>query len=269
MEADPVDSDRPLQAPCAEKITSHRRPRILILGGTSEGSELAARLADRKDLQAITSLAGRVSQPRVPPGKVRVGGFGGAAGLIAYLQDEKIDVVIDATHPFAAKISGSAELACTTLNLPLIAVERPPWKPEELDRWRPAPDAQAAAAMVNHAGNRVFLAIGRQELGAFSHCGQAWFLVRAIDEPQVELPANSKLILDRGPFRLPDELRMLSGESINLVVCRNSGGAATYAKIEAARALRIPVVMIDRPRKHGIPTVARPDDALQKLAEIL
>jgi precorrin-6A/cobalt-precorrin-6A reductase len=178
-------------------------------------------------------------------------------------------VVIDATHPFASKISGNAEFACNTLSLPLIALERPPWEPSEHDCWCTAPDAQAAASMVNHQHNRVFLSIGRQEVGAFSNCEDAWFLVRAIDAPSETLPANSKLILKRGPFHLNDELQMLRSESITLIVSKNSGGTATYSKIEAARALRIPVVMIDRPRKHKIPTVARPDDALLRLAEFL
>lgn len=263
-----MDADRFLERGSAAKPAPNRPPRVLLLGGTSEGLDLAARLAARKDVQAITSLAGRVSRPRMPAGMVRVGGFGGADGLISYLRDEKIDAVIDATHPFAAKISGSAELACATLHIPLIALERPPWRPEEGDCWRPAPDAQAAASMANQAGNRVFLAIGRQELGAFSHCDLAWFLVRAIDAPEERLPANSKLILDRGPFRLQDELELIRSESINLVISRNSGGAATYSKIQAARALRIPVIMIDRPRKNHIPTAAGPEEALRQLAEL-
>jgi len=123
--------------------------------------------------------------------------------------------------------------------------------------------------MVNHKRNRVFLSIGRQELGAFSNCEDAWFLVRAIDEPNEKLPANSKLMLKRGPFHLNDELQILRDEFISLIVSKNSGGRATYSKIEAARALRIPVVMIDRPRKYNLPTLARPDDVLQKLTEFL
>jgi precorrin-6A/cobalt-precorrin-6A reductase len=170
-------------------------------------------------------------------------------------------------HPFASKIGGNAELACNTLNVPLVALERPPWEPKEHDCWCAVPDVQAAASMVNHKCNRVFLSIGRQEFGTFSNCEDAWFLVRAIDEPNEKLPTNSKL-LQRGPFHLNDELQMLRCESISLIVSKNSGGTATYSKIQAARALRIPVV-IDRPRKHHLPTLARPDDVLQKLAEFL
>jgi precorrin-6A/cobalt-precorrin-6A reductase len=210
-----------------------------------------------------------VSQPQLPTGIVRVGGFGGVAGLVSYLVDENIDVVIDATHPYASKISGNAELACNILSLPLIALERPPWEPKQHDCWRVVPDVKATASIVNHKHNRVFLSIGRQELGAFSNCEEAWFLVRTIDRPEEKLPAHSKLILKRGPFHLKDELQMLRDESINLIVSKNSGGTATYSKIEAARTLKIPVIMIDRPRKHAPPTVARIDDVLQKLSELL
>ncbi|MHB1699402.1 MAG: cobalt-precorrin-6A reductase [Acidobacteriaceae bacterium] len=253
----------------AATSTRTRAPRVLILGGTTEASELATHLAARSDVTVISSLAGRVSQPRLPVGMVRLGGFGGVAGLISYLVDENIGVVVDATHPYASKISGNAELACNALSLPLIALERPAWEPNEHDCWCAVPDAQAAASMVNHQRNRVFLSIGRQELGAFSDCEDAWFLVRAIDAPSETLPAKSKLILKRGPFHLNDELRMLRSESISIIVSKNSGGTATYPKIEAARTLGIPVVMIDRPRKHHVPTVPRPDDVLQKLAQLL
>jgi precorrin-6A/cobalt-precorrin-6A reductase len=264
-----MDADKVIEMQSVTNPTRSHSPRVLILGGTTEASELATQLATRDDLTVVSSFAGRVSRPRLPAGIVRVGGFGGVTGLISYLVDENIEVVIDATHPFASKISGNAELACNTLSVPLIALERPPWEPKEYDRWCAVPDVQAAASMVNHKCNRVFLSIGRQELGAFSNCDGAWFLVRAIDEPNDKLPANSKLILERGPFHLNDELQMLRNESISLIVSKNSGGTATYSKIQAASALRIPVVMIDRPRKHKIPTVPRPEDVLLKLAEFL
>lgn len=264
-----MNADKGFAMQSVSSPTRTHPPRILILGGTSEASEIAARLAAETDLQVISSLAGRVSQPRLPAGRVRIGGFGGVAGLISYLVDENIEVVIDATHPFASRISGNAELACTALNIPLIAFERPPWKPQEQDCWCAVPDVQAAASPVNREGNRVFLSIGRQGLGAFSDCNHAWFLVRAIDEPNGKLPENSKLILDRGPFLLNDEMQLLRNQRINVLVSKNSGGPATYAKIEAARALRIPVIMIDRPRKHTRPTLARPEDVLLKLAEFL
>jgi precorrin-6A/cobalt-precorrin-6A reductase len=243
-------------------------PQILILGGTSEASELAAILSPRIDLRVISSLAGRVSQATLPMGIVRVGGFGGIDGLIAYLAQENIAAVIDATHPYASQISRNAELACARLNLPLIAYERPSWKPKEGDCWLPVRDAAAAALLVNHTESRVFLSIGRQELGAFTCCEAAWFLVRTIDTPEEKLPANSKLILARGPFRFEAEMRMLRSEGINRIVSKNSGGTATYPKIEAARALGIPVVMLERSPTHTVPTVARWDDVLRRLTEI-
>jgi precorrin-6A/cobalt-precorrin-6A reductase len=264
-----MEADKVIEMQSVTNPTRSCSPRVLLLGGTSEGSELATQLAARADLTVISSIAGRVSQPRLPVGIVRIGGFGGVTGLISYLINENIQVVIDATHPFASKISENAELACKALSVPLIALERPPWEPKAHDCWHAVPDVQAAAAMVNHTCNRVFLSIGRQELGAFSNCEDAWFLVRSIDEPSEKLPSNSKLILKRGPFNLNDELQMLRDESISLIVSKNSGGTATYSKIEAARALRIPVVMIDRPRKYNSSTLARPDDVLRKLAEFL
>jgi precorrin-6A/cobalt-precorrin-6A reductase len=264
-----MDADKVIEMQSAVSPTRTHTPRVLILGGTAEASEIATHLAVRTDVTVISSLAGRVSRPRLPAGMVRVGGLGGVSGLISYLVAENIRVVIDATHPYASKISGNAELACNTLRLPLIALERPPWEPNEHDCWCAVQDEQTAASMVNDKRNRVFLSIGRQELGVFSRCEDAWFLVRAIDAPSETLPANSKLILKRGPFHLDDELRMLRSESISLIVSKNSGGTATYAKIEAARALHIPVVMIDRPRKHNVPTVSQPDDVIQKLAQLL
>jgi precorrin-6A/cobalt-precorrin-6A reductase len=243
--------------------------RILILGGTSEASQLATRLAGRTGVTVISSLAGRVSRPSMPAGIVRIGGFGGIEGLSSYLLKERFDVVIDATHPFASTISHNAELACNAISVPLIAFERPPWKPQLGDRWFPVPDAQSAALLANFPHNRVFLSIGRQELGVFSKCEDAWFLVRVIDQPEDELPKHSKLILQRGPFDLNEERQLFRNESIGLIVSKNSGGMTTYSKIEAARELCIPVVMIDRPAERKTPTVGQLDDVLTRLAEFI
>jgi precorrin-6A/cobalt-precorrin-6A reductase len=243
-------------------------PRILLLGGTGEASQLAATLSTRTDLALISSLAGRTRHPALPPGMVRVGGFGGVAGLAFYLMQQEITAVIDATHPYAAKISSNAEHACAALRVPLIALERPPWQPQPGDRWTAVRDAQEAASVVDHSGARVLLTIGRQEVGAFAGCERAWFLVRSIDPPQEKLPPNSRLILARGPFSLDAELELLQSETINWMVSKNSGGAATYSKIAAARALGIPVVMLDRPQKHTIPACTTCAEVLQKLAEL-
>ncbi len=245
-----------------------RSPRILILGGTSEASRLATILWDR-NLSVISSLAGRVIRPALPPGVVRIGGFGGIDGLTTYLEQEAIQVVIDVTHPFASRMSCNAEVACRTLNIPLISFERPPWKPHRDDHWLHVPDMRSAALLVDTNYSRVFLSIGRQELDVFSGCRQAWFLVRSIDKPENMMPPRSKLILERGPFNLDAERQLLRDESIDVVVSKNSGATATYPKIEAARELDIPIVMIDRPQKHSTPTLESLDDVMLKLADFI
>lgn len=259
------DSVLPQSTAAAPRASARR---ILILGGTGDAFELAARLAGCEGLTVISSLAGRVAQPRLPVGIVRVGGFGGVDGLIQYVAAEEIDAVIDATHPFACQISRNAELACAAASVPLIAFERPQWNPERGDCWTRVPDAAAAAAHADQHGNRVLLSIGRQELAAFSSCSRAWFLVRAIDVPGASLPRNSELLLQRGPFDLAAEVQMLRAHSINLIVSKNSGGAATYSKIEAARDLGIRILMIERPRKHSIQTVLHQDEVLQQLEQL-
>ena len=242
--------------------------RVLILGGTSEAYEIARRLADINGLRVTSSLAGRVGQPRMPGGLVRIGGFGGVDGMIAFLHDEKIGAVIDATHPFASQISANAEAACRQAGVPLIAFARAPWTMHEADRWHPVPDMEHAAAYVAPRASRVFLAIGRQRLDAFASCSKSWFLVRAIDPPSVPLPANMMLLLARGPFQVDDELRLFRDHAIDCVVAKNSGGTATYAKIEAARLLRIPVVIIDRPKSHPVATVDDLDHVVAHLHRV-
>ena len=251
------------------RSATHRNYRVLILGGTGEASQLAAHLCERSDVTVISSLAGRVEQPAMPPGTVRTGGFGGVPGLIGYLTTQRIDVVIDATHPFAAKISSHAELACKQTNIPMIAFERPAWTAQRGDRWVQVPDVESAAAFVDNSKNRVFLSVGRQELAAFSECANAWFLVRTIDKPIVPLPPRSRLILSRGPFDLDDERLLLRQEAITHIVSKNSGGSATYAKIEAARELEIKVIMVDRPSIASTTVISDIDEVYLRLAEVL
>jgi len=239
--------------------------RILILGGTTEAFEVAERLVSIPGLTVISSLAGRVAEPKLPPGEIRIGGFGGVDGLTRYLLQESISAVVDATHPYAARISRNAELACNSLTIPLIAYERPPWQQQPHDLWHTVADTQAAAKLVDQENNRVFLSIGRQELGEFSNCRNAHFLIRAIDLPEAQLPSNSTLILDRGPFNLAAELEMLRSHSINWIVSKNSGGPATYPKIEAARELQIPIAMIARPEKHRIDTDSDMDELMDTI----
>lgn len=242
-------------------------PRILILGGTSDASDLAAKLAC-SGVTVISSLAGRVAQPRLPIGIVRVGGFGGVDGLVQYIAAEKIDAVIDVTHPFARRISCNAELACAAASVPLIAFERPQWERLPGDLWTNVPCVEAAAVLADQEDKRVLLSIGRQELSAFASCQRAWFLVRAIDPPDVILPCNCELVLQRGPFDLAAEVQMLRARSINLIVSKNSGGSATYPKIEAARDLGIPVLMIERPHKHSAQTFTSLEDVLRELKQL-
>lgn len=222
--------------------------RVLILGGTGEAAALARHLGSEPRVQAITSLAGRTEHRAAVPGDVRIGGFGGAAGLGDYLLDDDIRLVVDATHPFAAAISGHAAEACRGAGVPLLHLIRPPWAPVAGDRWTEVPDMAAAADAVMRLGKRVFLSVGRQDLPAFAHMNEVWFLVRTIEPLKGAAPlADCTLIQGRGPFREDDEVTLLRDHAIDLVVSKNSGGNATYAKIAAARRLALPVVMIERP----------------------
>ncbi len=222
--------------------------KILILGGTAEAAGLARALAGVAGVATITSLAGRTRSPAAVPGEVRVGGFGGPVALVDYLARESIGLVVDATHPFAAQISRNAAQACHAAGLPRLLLARPPWTPQAGDNWVPAADAGAAAAALPDLGQRVFLAIGRQELAAFAGLTELRFLVRLVEEPDEPPPlAAYHLVLGRGPFAVDREIELLRKYKIEVVVSKNSGGAGAGAKIAAARELGLPVVMIGRP----------------------
>lgn len=195
----------------------------------------------------MSSLAGRVSEPARPPGAVRIGGFGGVDGLRTWLADNRIQLVVDATHPFAATMTAHAALACARLGLPVLRLQRPGWTAEPGDRWHPVPDTATAAARAAALGGRILLTVGRQELGAFAGYPRPWYLIRAIDPPEAELPPRHELLLARGPFTVADEAALLARHRIEVVVTKNSGGPATAAKLVAARDAALPVVMIDRP----------------------
>jgi precorrin-6A/cobalt-precorrin-6A reductase len=233
----------------------NRPLRVLILGGTAEGAALAASLIDVPEIEAISSLAGRVATPRLPPGQVRVGGFGGVDGLTAYLKAERIDAVVDATHPFAARISANAGLACERTCTPLIAFVRAPWLRAEGDCWYEVADMRAAADCVRSFGTRVFLTVGRGQLAEFADLAEPWFLIRAIDVPQGPLPRRHELLLRRPPFTLNEEIELMRSRAIDLLVAKNSGGPSTAAKIAAARELGIPVAIVQRPARPATPTV--------------
>ncbi len=222
--------------------------KILILGGTAEAAGLARGLSEVAGVATITSLAGRTRAPAAVPGAVRVGGFGGPEALAEYLRSEKIDLVVDATHPFAARISRNAARACEAAGVPRLLLARPPWAAQAGDTWISAADTEAAAAALPGLGQRAFLAIGRQELAAFMGLTELWFLVRLVEEPEAPPPlANYHLVLGRGPFAEAQELELLRAYGIEVVVSKNSGGAGAAAKIAAARVLELPVVMIERP----------------------
>lgn len=224
--------------------------RVLILGGTTEASDLARHLAGDRRFEATLSLAGRTSAPRPQPIATRVGGFGGADGLADFLTEQKIEAVVDATHPYAAQISANAVVACKRAGVALASLVRPAWKPEAGDTWKVVPTAVDAALALGKAPRRVFLSVGRQELHRFAPFPQHHYVARLIETPQrMALPHHLVLLQQRGPFDYDAELRLLRDHKIDVIVSKNSGGDATYPKILAARALRLPVVMITRPAK--------------------
>jgi precorrin-6A/cobalt-precorrin-6A reductase len=227
--------------------------RVLILGGTTEASGLAHLLAADPRFETTLSLAGRTSKPRTQPVRTRIGGFGGVDGLAAWLAQEAIEAAIDATHPYADQISCNAVAACGRLAIPLATILRAAWQPEPGDQWLTVANAEAAADALGPEPRRVFLSLGRLELGAFAASPHHHYLARTVDPPEgIALPRDIRLILDRGPFDEPSETALLRNENIDVLVSKNSGGAATYPKITAARKLGIPVVMIARPHKlHG------------------
>lgn len=231
--------------------------RILILGGTTEASDLASRLAADSRFEVVLSLAGRTAAPETPPVPFRIGGFGGSKRLASWLVAECMDAVVDATHPFAARISANAVQAVLSANIPLASIVRPAWQPQQGDRWTEVTSFLAAALALGASPRRVFLSVGRLELSAFADAAQHTFVARTIDPPgDLRLPPRISFVHDRGPFEVETEIRLLTQQHIDVVVSKNSGGAATYAKIEAARRLQIPVVMVARPSKPSLHIVA-------------
>ncbi|MGW8768504.1 cobalt-precorrin-6A reductase [Streptomyces sp. NPDC055815] len=232
---------------------------VLILGGTTEARALAGLLDGR--VRVTSSLAGRVASPRLPAGEVRIGGFGGPEGLAAWLREHAVDAVIDATHPFAERISFNAARAAATAHVPLLALRRPGWVPVDGDDWHPVASLPEAAGALAGLGDRVFLTTGRMGLAAFAACPQ-WFLVRSVDAPDTPMPARTEILLDRGPFTLAGERELLARHRIDVVVTKDSGGAATSPKLTAAREAGVPVVVVHRPPvPEDIRTAATPEEA--------
>jgi precorrin-6A/cobalt-precorrin-6A reductase len=222
--------------------------RLLILGGTGDAVKLAAQTINIPGLETITSLAGRTNEPGTIASPIRTGGFGGEAGLVEYLQTMAIDILIDATHPFAAQISWNAAHAASTVGIPSLMLVRPAWAREPQDDWIEVESIDRAVAAIPATAERIFLTIGRQQLAPFATLTDRWCLMRSIDPPAADMPLPpGKTLLDRGPFSLAQELQLLKDERIDAIVSKNSGSEATYAKIIAARELCLPVVMVQRP----------------------
>jgi precorrin-6A/cobalt-precorrin-6A reductase len=242
---------------------------LLVLGGTTEGYELAEALCEAGGFRTITSLAGRTRRPRTPAGEVRIGGFGGARGLVAFLREQRIAAVIDATHPFAAGMGWNAAAACREAGVPLLRLERPAWLSGPGDRWQEISEWTEAAQLVAAEARRVLLAVGRQELDAFATLDHVWFLIRSVEAPDPMPPfRQAELLLTRGPFDLPGERALLTERRIDMIVCKNSGGTATEAKLIAARELGIHVVMQRRPPRPEVPAVASVADVLNWLGAL-
>lgn len=222
-------------------------PHILVLGGTTEARELAASLMSRPGVRVTTSLAGRVSRPGTLDGDVRVGGFGGAEGLAAWLRDHRVDAMVDATHPFAAGITANAARAAAATGVPAVVLRRPGWSPGPGDRWQEAASLAEAATLLPPLGPRVFLTTGRLGLAAFAHLTELHFVVRSVEPPGPPLPPGAEVLLARGPFTVDGEAALLREHRIDVLVTKDSGGAATAAKLTAARSLGLPVVVVRRP----------------------
>jgi precorrin-6A/cobalt-precorrin-6A reductase len=235
--------------------------RILILGGTAEARWLAARLAPRADLAVTLSLAGRTASPAAQPVPVRIGGFGGAEGLADYLSVERIDALIDATHPYAATISANAARAAQRANVPLVALRRPPWVAVASDQWIEVADVAGAVGALGSAPRRVFVALGRNELQPFVRAPQHHYFVRSIDpvDPPLAVP-QAVYFTGRGPFDEADERALLAAHRIEFIIAKNSGGSASYGKIAAARALGLPVIVLRRPTLPQVPAVDKVEE---------
>lgn len=253
--------------PSERRGINTKRRRVLVLGGVGEARALAERIAQDDRFDGVISLAGRTSEPLIQALPTRVGGFGGVEGLKRYIAHEGMDVVVDATHPFAARMSENARLACASLTTPLLRLTRAPWRREAGDVWADAANNAEAARALGAAPRRVFLTVGRQGVADFCVSPQHDYLIRTIEPPREEdLPPRREVIFARGPFDVASEIALMQEKHIDIVVSKNSGGAATYAKIEAARHLGIMVVMIAPPPSGDVALAHDVDAAMQFLA---
>lgn len=240
---------------------------VLILGGTRDAREVAGLLV-QKGVDVVTSLAGVTAAPEHPAGRLRLGGFGGAGGLAAYLAAAQVALVIDATHPFAAQIARNAHEACRAAGVPLLRLERPAWQPAEGDRWIAAASAEEAAGILPE-GARVLLTIGRKEVAPFFARAGLSGIARMIEEPPVAVPPGWSLVRARPPFSLQQEIDLLSAQAISHLVSKNAGGRLGREKIAAAKALQLPVVMIARPARPDVPLSGSVEALVEAVARLL
>jgi precorrin-6A/cobalt-precorrin-6A reductase len=244
--------------------------QILVLGGTAEARQLASALADRKIFAVTLSLAGRTAEPAPQPVPVRRGGFGGADGLARYLRDQRIDVLIDATHPYAAGIAANAAKGAAVANVKLLALRRPPWKAVAGDNWIEVATVGEAVTALGQTPRRAFVALGRKELAPFEAAPQHFYLVRSVDpvDPPLAVP-HAEYVVARGPFGEAEDRSLLERHRIEIIVVKNSGGSATYGKIAAARALGVPVIMLARPALPEVESVNSVEQGLDWLDHAL
>lgn len=246
-------------------MTSLKQASTLLLGGTAEANALANAMA-AEGLPGIYSYAGRTDIPASQKLPTRIGGFGGVTGLHEFLIENNIRAIVDATHPFAAQISANAVAAAHAANVPLLALERPAWSPEPGDQWHSVADMAGAVAALNGPLERVFLAIGRQNLDAFAACPQHFYLLRLVDDWKGPLPLpNAVVVLGRGPFDVEGDMALLRAHGITRLVAKNAGGRGAVAKLLAARKLAIPVIMVERPALPERLVVQSVDEALNWL----
>lgn len=237
------------------------KPRVLILGGTAEARALATVIAAAGIARPVTALAGVTETPLQPPGEVRVGGFGGAQGLADYLAAQRFMALVDATHPFAIRISCHASEAAASARVPRLRLERPAWVAEPGDDWRSCADLDDALLSLSGAYRRVFATLGRRSLPRLAACAEIGFVVRGIEPPDA-VPANVVWLEGRPPFDVEHETALLERHRIKALLVRESGGPSGWPKLLAARALSLPILMLRRPEPVPGPCVARVEEAL-------